>query len=189
MDTDTTTRGMKAGRTFPSYEESVQKLYGRVLGYMLNRTHDRQLAEDLTQETFLRAYRAYSRLAPESNIDHWIITLATSAIGTHFRRKDNRSTERFSLEAMMEETGDTFQANTPDVEETCTDRIILQAAIQQLSGSYQETILLLAQGRSYQDMAELQESTIGMVASRVRRARHMLHKALKQAGYNHREER
>ena len=42
-------------------------------------------AEDLSQETFLRAYRAYRALSPDANVRAWLFTIATNLSRNHFR--------------------------------------------------------------------------------------------------------
>ncbi len=168
-----------SGTTLPSYEESVQEHYTRILRYILNWTHNTQLAEDLTQETFMRAYRAWAKLRPDSTIDHWLTRVAASAIHAYFRKRSHRE-GWLSLEEIVEaeERRDILQARDEILEEACIERISLQAAFLQLPPHARETLRLLAEGLTYQQIADLQRSTIGAVASRVSRARTMLTKAL-----------
>jgi len=47
-------------------------------------------AEDLSQETFLRAYRAYRTLTPDANVRAWLFTIATNLTRNHFRAERRR---------------------------------------------------------------------------------------------------
>jgi len=60
------------------FEEVVQRHEREILRYLLRVSGDREEAADLFQETWLRAYRAYSRLHPESDVRPWLYAIATN---------------------------------------------------------------------------------------------------------------
>src|SRR6056297_349618 len=67
----------------------------RIYGYLVNRMSNAHLAEDATQEVFLRAFRA-ARVgtAPTQSVQAWLFTIAANLVRDHYRRK-GRSREQF----------------------------------------------------------------------------------------------
>jgi RNA polymerase sigma-70 factor, ECF subfamily len=61
-------------------------------------------AEDLSQETFLRAYRAYRGLSPDANVRAWLFTIATNLSRNHFRSERRRNRAHAEARAARIET-------------------------------------------------------------------------------------
>ncbi len=61
-------------------------------------------AEDLSQETFLRAYRAYRTLSPDANVRAWLFTIATNLSRNHFRAERRRNRAHAEARAACVET-------------------------------------------------------------------------------------
>lgn len=61
-------------------------------------------AEDLSQETFLRAYRAYRSLSPDANVRAWLFTIATNLSRNHFRAERRRHRAHAEARAARVET-------------------------------------------------------------------------------------
>ena len=66
--------------------------HGEIYRYALRVTGRRSDAEDVSQETFLRAFRAYGRLAPDANVRAWLFAIATNLCRNHFRSQKRRRT-------------------------------------------------------------------------------------------------
>jgi RNA polymerase sigma-70 factor (ECF subfamily) len=62
-----------------SFIELVDRHRGEILGYLVRLLGDEDDAEDVCQETFLRAQRAFARLRPESNTRAWLYRIATNS--------------------------------------------------------------------------------------------------------------
>ena len=60
------------------FEEIMQRHEREIMRYLLRVSGDREDAADLFQETWLRAYRAYPRLDPESDVRPWLYAIATN---------------------------------------------------------------------------------------------------------------
>ncbi|TVR75555.1 MAG: RNA polymerase sigma factor [Sphaerobacteraceae bacterium] len=69
------------------FEDLVERHHGEIFAYILRMTRDRGEAEDLCQETFLRAYRAYDRLDGGANHRAWLYKIATNTTLNHIRRQ------------------------------------------------------------------------------------------------------
>jgi RNA polymerase sigma-70 factor (ECF subfamily) len=86
-------------------------------------------ADDLSQETFLRAYRAWSRLTPDANVRAWLFTIATNVYRNHVRSEKRRQAAHATVRA----TGRDMDIDGPE-EEAMADQAmaVTQAAIQKL---------------------------------------------------------
>ena len=75
------------------FEELIQRHEREIMRYLLRVSGDREDAADLFQETWLRAYRAYPRLHPESDVRPWLYAIATNLGRNHYARAETRRTE------------------------------------------------------------------------------------------------
>lgn len=76
------------------FEDLVSRHGPELHTYLWRLTHLEQDAEDCLQDTFLRAYRAYPRLRPRSNVRAWLYAIATNVARTHMRRERRRAARR-----------------------------------------------------------------------------------------------
>jgi RNA polymerase sigma-70 factor (ECF subfamily) len=72
------------------FEAMVSAHHGGILGYLARTVRHRSEAEDLAQETFLRAFRAYRSLPPDANVRAWLFAIATNLRRNHFRAERRR---------------------------------------------------------------------------------------------------
>ncbi len=71
-------------------------LYGdMLLSYALSRMQDRDIAEDLVQETFLVAWKTRSKFAGRSRFSTWLVSILRHKIADHFRREGGRTSHSF----------------------------------------------------------------------------------------------
>jgi len=73
------------------FEALVIAYHDDIHRYLRRMTGRQGQAEDLTQETFLRAYRAFARLAPDVKHRSWLYTIATNAYRNHVRSERRRA--------------------------------------------------------------------------------------------------
>ena len=146
-------------------------------GFAMVLTHSRTEAEDLVQETYLRAARAFGRLLPDSNLKSWLFTIMRN-IWLNQKRHAKLTGLVVDLDA---ETEDHWQltahpANDPHaVLLQKVQREQLRAAIEKLPVPYREVIVLRdLEGFSYQQIATILECPAGTVMSRLGRAREQL---------------
>ena len=74
-----------------SFEAVVEAHHPEIHRYLIRLTSRRSEAEDLAQETFLRAYRAYRRLPGDANVRAWLFAIATNLFRNHFRSEKRRA--------------------------------------------------------------------------------------------------
>ena len=72
------------------FETVVEAHHAEIYRYLVRVTTRPSEAEDLSQETFLRAYRAYRALTPDANVRAWLFTIATNLTRNHFRTEGRR---------------------------------------------------------------------------------------------------
>jgi RNA polymerase sigma-70 factor (ECF subfamily) len=72
------------------FDDVVAAHHPEIYRYLRRLTSRANEADDLTQETFLRAYRAWSSLGPEANVRAWLFAIATNLARNHFRSEARR---------------------------------------------------------------------------------------------------
>ncbi len=83
------------------FEAIVTTHHGEIYRYLRRVTARASEAEDLSQETFLRAYRAYHALTPDANVRAWLFAIASNVTKNHFRAEGRRR----RAHAAVRETG------------------------------------------------------------------------------------
>jgi RNA polymerase sigma-70 factor, ECF subfamily len=157
--------------------EHLDSLYG----YALILTRDQTAAEDLVQETYLRAVRAFGQLTPNSNLKGWLFVIMRNAWLNQLRH--SRSGPRF-VELNDDEVGfvhqnDRISEDPHVVYLRKVEREQIRVAIANLPELYREIIVLRdLEGFSYQEIATMLECPAGTVMSRLGRARAKLRHAL-----------
>jgi RNA polymerase sigma factor (sigma-70 family) len=130
-------------------------------------------AEDLTQQTFLEAYRAIASFRGESELSTWLYGIAMNLVRNYLNRAPHR-VRQYEAQSVL----DTLpaEADAPDVliqrMELATR---LYAQVDCLSDDLKQIFLLVAiEGASYEEAAEMLSVPIGTVRSRLFRAREAL---------------
>ena len=158
--------------------ESLVHAYSKDLfryGYWLSRDH--QIAEDLVQETFLRAWRAIDSLKDAKAAKSWLFTI--------LRRENARRFEKKSAQAELTSLDDEMLEVFATVDDTfaSVDVLAVRAALHQLPGKYAEPLVLqVIGGYSCDEIAEIMEVKPGAVMTRVFRARQKLRNLLEEEG-------
>jgi len=93
--------GVMSDRTF---EALMSEHHAEIYRYVLRVTGRHQDADDLSQETFLRAFRAHCRLPPDANARAWLFAIATNLTRNHFRSQKRR---RVAYSAVVTEARET----------------------------------------------------------------------------------
>lgn len=164
--------------------EHVDGLYGYALVLTQNRTD----AEDLVQETYLRAIRAMGRLRDDSNVKGWLFTILRN-IWLNEARRRRKAPESVDVEA-DERISNLVDVSTEGPHEAYVSKLQrrhVRLALQQLPEEAREVILLREwEQLSYQEIATVLDCPVGTVMSRLARARSKLRdllSSLLQSGY------
>lgn len=159
--------------------EYLDALYGYAM--VLTRNHAE--AEDLVQETYVRAMPAMNRLRSESNVKGWLFKILRNVWLNNLRKRRTAPEITWSdvedglVGDIAESSKDSYGAFVSKIE-----REQVQAAIQALPANFREIILLREfEELSYDEIAGLLECPIGTVMSRLARARSKLRVLLTSA--------
>jgi len=158
--------------------EFLDSLYGAAL--RLTRNADR--AQDLVQDTYLKAIRARQQFAAGTNLKAWLYTILHNTWRNR-QRDGARARVEFDSEVMersAETASDRFIVETPEsllLRKTLSAD--LQAALDGLAESFREVVWLRdVDDLTYQEIADVLEIPIGTVMSRLSRGRKQLYEAL-----------
>lgn len=174
-----------------AFRELVEKYQRRVLGVVTGMLHDREAALEVTQETFIKAYRSISGFKGDASFYTWIYRIAVNLAIDHQRREWRRPMADSVRTGSGEEGGpaesildrirddhpgaDPFQA-TKDSE--LRDQV--QRAIDDLTPDHRAVILLReVEGLSYEEISLVMQCSKGTVMSRLHYARKKLQAQLK----------
>jgi RNA polymerase sigma-70 factor (ECF subfamily) len=153
----------------------VDSLYGTALR-LTRRAAD---AEDLVQDTYLKAFRASHQFARGTNLKAWLYTILHNTY-RNMRRHDGRSPVDVDSDAVDRAAADV--EGSPSPEEILARGTLdadLQAALDALPDAFREAVWLRdVEELSYAEMARVLDIPIGTVMSRISRGRRALYEAL-----------
>jgi RNA polymerase sigma-70 factor (ECF subfamily) len=170
-----------------AYRELIRRYERPLFSLLYRMVRDRELAEDLAQETFVKALNAIESYRPEFKFSSWIFKIANNAAIDHLRR---RELDTLSLEGSPHaETPEAVEATAlqiGDRQESPLDAVEarelggqIERAIAQLRPEYRSCILLRhVEGRAYEEIAEILNLPLGTVKTYIHRARNELRQAL-----------
>jgi RNA polymerase sigma-70 factor (ECF subfamily) len=156
--------------------EHIDALYG----YALTLTRDQTEAEDLVQETYLRAVKAANPPAPEGNFKAWLFVIMRNAWLNIARHNQNgRRVFEFESDERSAGVANDTTSNPYVLYMRKLEREEVRAAIEKLPGAYREIVVLRdLEGFSYREIATVLNCPAGTVMSRLGRAREKLRDAL-----------
>jgi RNA polymerase sigma-70 factor, ECF subfamily len=168
------------------FQADALPLLDSLYGAALRMTRNPQDAEDLVQETMLRAYRAFDRFEAGTNLKAWLFRILTNAYINTYRKRQREpqkvsadEVEEFDLYRELKNHDTQFEA-TPEsiVLDSLVDSDIIDA-IDDLPEQFRLAVILSdIEGFSYAEMAEIMDVPMGTVMSRLHRGRKALQKRL-----------
>jgi RNA polymerase sigma-70 factor (ECF subfamily) len=167
------------------FERDVLPLLPSLYGAALRMTRNPSDAEDLLQETTLRAYRGFATFEEGTNLKAWLYRILTNSFINIYRKKQR---EPKTVEG-PEDVDEWFlfdrlgaQSVARSAEEDVLDRIPdadVKAALESIPENFRMAVVLAdVEGFSYKEIAEITDVPIGTVMSRLHRGRKALEKAL-----------
>lgn len=158
----------------------MKTLYNRALSL----SHRDDVAADLVQETYLRAFRTFGNFEAGTNAKAWLLSILYSVFVTRYR-KQKREVETVALD----------DAEVVAVDETSDPRVLdphlwasepVHAALQQLPEAFRTLVLMIeVDGLTYEEAAATLQCPVGTVRSRLSRARRVLYNELLQYAQRH----
>jgi len=166
-----------------AFDLLVLKYQHKIVNLVMRYVRDPELALDITQEAFIKAYRALPRFRGDSAFYTWMYRIAVNTAKNHLaaqRRRpmnvelDLQDPDQYDLHAKLKET-DTPEAVTlsNELKET------VERAIAALPEDLRTAIILRElEGMSYEEIAQTMECPVGTVRSRIFRARDAISKKI-----------
>lgn len=151
-------------------------------------TRNARDAEDLVQDSLLRAYRFWDSFEQDSNCKAWLLRIVTNTFINEYQRK-KRSREVLDAATAEQDATDGVLVHATAGDKQSPDQVLLQAsvsddvqkALQQLPDDFRTAVILCdMQGLSYKEIAEIMECPVGTVMSRLFRGRKLLAAALRE---------
>src|SRR6266568_8499481 len=157
----------------------MSRLYPAAL--RLTRNHSD--AEDLIQETFVKAYVKFHQFSPGTNLKAWLYTILVRTFYSTCRRRDRRVGEVLAAEIDGSDARDALTEPPRSAEAEALDKIGgsgIMRALADLPESFRQAIYLAdIEGYRYSEIAELMGTPLGTVMSRIHRGRAMLRQKLR----------
>jgi RNA polymerase sigma-70 factor (ECF subfamily) len=183
MSPQTTTEGEAALRA--RFERDVLPLLSSLYGAALRMTRNPADAEDLVQETYLRAYRGFAGFQEGTNLKAWLYRILTNSyINTY--RKRQREPQIVDGPDDIDEWYLFDRLGSRSVEGSAEEEVLeripdedVKRALESLPENFRMPVMLAdVEGFSYKEIAEIMDTPIGTVMSRLHRGRKALEKAL-----------
>lgn len=163
-----------------AFSELVRRYHARIFRYLVRMVGCREEARDLTQDTFLSAYRMLPRWERRAPFRTWLFRIASNAAIDVLRRR--RIHDPGSISDIAEPL-----ANGPDVEQLVHSEqryAFFERALERVPSIYRQPLLLRElEGMSYGEIASLLDVAEGTVKSRIARARAQLAMLFESNGY------
>ena len=161
-----------------AFDELVERYQNRLLNFVYRTTGDRERAEDLVQETFIRVYRHLHRFDQTKKFSTWVYTIASNLAKNELRNRSRNPLVLFQT-LLKNRTEDQrpleWEDNTYRPDDLFRKRALkaqVDAAVDQLP-EHHRTVFVLREmeGKTYEEIAEITDTNLGTVKSRLNRAR------------------
>ena len=167
-----------------AFDLLVLKYQGRISALVGRYISDPGEAEDVTQEAFIKAYRALERFRGDSAFYTWLYRIAANAAKNHLVAKGRRPRSDASIEdaEAFDGFGSSSDSGSPEAIAMGDELVgVVDAAMRALPEELRAALTLRElEGLSYDDIAEVLGCPVGTVRSRIFRARKFLLDGLKE---------
>ena len=165
-----------------AFESLVLRYQARIVNYASAMVHDTGVAEDVAQETFVRAWRGLARFRGESSFKTWLYRIATNVARTHL---DRRGRQARLADRSLDDEEEVLQAGdvpaaAPDPETSLVTREAIDRALGELPEELRAALVLRdVEGLDYKEIAAVTGAPMGTVESRIFRARRHMRRLLR----------
>jgi RNA polymerase sigma-70 factor (ECF subfamily) len=161
-----------------AFEELVERYQTRLLNFIYRTTGDRERAEDLVQEVFIRVYRHLHRFDRSKKFSTWIYTIASNLAKNELRNRSRNPLVLFqTIKRNWQDEDRPLQFEDPasrpdDLFRKRHLRELVESSVQQLPPHHRQVFVLRElEGKSYEEIADITACNLGTVKSRLNRAR------------------
>ena len=170
-----------------SFSGLVDRYQGRIFNFCYHFSRSRDTAGDLTQETFLRAYRFIRKYDPKRKFSTWIYSIARNICIDEKRKTDRVKTvplDEISTDALPSAGTNRHLKNPSEISLHLEDQAILGEAIGHLPEKYRTVVILCYfEELPYREIAEIMGMSLNLVKIRIFRAKKMLVEILRERGW------
>jgi len=165
------------------FERDVLPLLPGLYSAAMRLTRNPTDAEDLVQETYLRAYRGFGGFEEGTNLKAWMYRILTNTFINSYRKKQREpvtvsSDDDVEDRSLFDRLGEQSASAEAEVLEQIPDEDV-KAALDALPENFRIAVLLAdVEGFSYKEIAQITDVPIGTVMSRLHRGRKALEKRL-----------
>jgi len=162
-----------------AFQTLVARFQGRLLNFIYRMIGDRERAEDLVQEAFVRVYRHLHRFDPARKFSTWIYTIASNLAKNELRNRGRSPLvmfsalrDRFRDDPLVPVQYEDLHSRADVMFHDRDLRELVEQTVARLSPRHREVFVLRElEGKSYEEIAEVMHCNIGTVKSRLNRAR------------------
>lgn len=163
-----------------AFDQLVERYHDKIYGLTYNMTSNREDAEDLTQEIFIKAYEALPRFKGKSSFYTWLYRIGVNKT-INYRKKRNRkralSLDSFDQEVKMDEVYHDLTAKGSPLRSMSLSELQkkLNEALQKLSEKHRTVVVMHdMQGIPHEEIAKVVGASVGTVRSRLFYARRQM---------------
>lgn len=169
-----------------AFGQLVRRHQQRIHRLAIHMLRDRAEAEDVTQETFIRAYQALARFDGRSEPYTWLYRIAVNlSLNTIRSRKSSKTTDDARIEGVVAETRPSAKADPPGDAARKEQYFKLCEGIDALSETLRTTLILVCvDGKSHEEVGAILGAPEGTIAWRVHEARRKLKEFMAAHGYD-----
>ena len=170
-----------------AFRTLVERYQRPVFSLVLRMVRDHGIAEDVTQEVFVKAWMALARYDPRRRFASWLFKIASNAAIDQLRRKKLPTTPLETSDADQSSILDRIEDERSESPDTLVKRhelsAALEAAVAALRPEYRLVVLLrFREELPYKDIAEATGMPLGTVKTNLRRARREIEERLRKDG-------